>query len=77
MSTNQTEIAPRTDKPRKLIQDYIEDHDAAAELDISVRTLRRIPDGPPFVIIGRKRRYPVEQFRKWIAKRVRISAAAR
>jgi hypothetical protein len=75
METNATAAAPKaSDNPSKLLHDYVTEAEVCAELGIHYRTLRRMPDGPPFVKIANQRRYPIDQFRRWVAKRVRRTA---
>jgi hypothetical protein len=58
-----------TEKP-SLLEDYADDVEVARALKIHVKTLRKMPDGPPFVEVARRRRYPKDLFKKWYAKRV-------
>jgi hypothetical protein len=74
MNPHTTETALRaSDTPKKLLHGYAEERDVATELGIHIRTLRRMPNGPPYVVVARKRRYPIELFQKWLAKRVRAA----
>ena len=58
-----------------LLDGYADEDQAAAELRCTPRTLRNMdhePDGgPPYVVIARKRWYPIDDFRKYIRKRTR------
>jgi hypothetical protein len=55
------------------IPGYTSEAEAAAELNISVRTLRKwrqLKIGPPWVEIGRQIHYPDESRAAWIRSRV-------
>jgi hypothetical protein len=74
MDTQTVTVAQSTDDPKprkKLLAGYTPDDEAAAEIGCTVRTLRNMPDGPPYVVLNRKRFYPDDQFRKWLAKRLK------
>ncbi len=70
-----TATAPKVpDKPSKpnLLADSYSEEEMCAQLDdIGLQTLRRMPDGPPFFKVRRKRRYPIDLAKKWLARRVR------
>jgi hypothetical protein len=73
METNTTASAPKITesvKQKRLLAGYVDERDVAAELEIEVRTLRRMVNGPPFVLLNRKRRYPEDKFRQWLTKQV-------
>jgi hypothetical protein len=67
-----TATAPKTsDKPDLLADSYSEEEMCAQLDDIGLQTLRRMVDGPPYFKVKRKRRYPIDLAKKWLAKRVR------
>jgi hypothetical protein len=71
-ATANTATAPKVrDKPGLLDEFYDESEMCAMMDDISVQTLRRMPDGPPYVKIKRRRRYPIDLAKKWLARRVK------
>jgi hypothetical protein len=59
--------------PGRLLGEHATEDEVAAEIGVKVRTLRGMPDGPPYVVLMRKRFYPVDQFRKWLSKRTRAA----
>jgi DNA-binding transcriptional MerR regulator len=55
-----------------LLADFLSRHEAAAELNISERTLdrwRRLGQGPPFTKIGRRLYYRRAGVRAWLGAR--------
>jgi hypothetical protein len=70
-----TATAPKVpDKPSKpgLLEDCWNESEMCAQMDgIGLQTLRRMVNGPPYVKIRRRRHYPIDLAKKWLAKRVR------
>lgn len=57
-----------------ILDDYIHDSDAAAEIHVTTRTTARYrnePDGLPYYVIGGRIYYHKDEFRDWLRKRVR------
>jgi hypothetical protein len=61
--------ARRQRVPPKLLNDYVSEDDAAAEVGIHKRTLRR--SGAPYVDVGGRRYHPIALFKQWLARRTR------
>jgi hypothetical protein len=69
----------RRTSPR-LLEGYLSDAELCEQLDIIDRTARRwrqTGEGPPYVKIGVSVFYPVEDFHKWLKKRIQQAARGR
>jgi hypothetical protein len=67
---NKGPTSPRTGS---LLDGYLAERDAAAELKLMPRTLRKYRDegaGPAYVIIGRKVFYPRDALLQWVASKL-------
>jgi hypothetical protein len=73
MDTQAATAAQSANNPKRkvLLDDYIDEDEAAREIGCKPRTLRSIPDGPPYVILNKKRRYHIDGFRRWLGKRLK------
>jgi hypothetical protein len=63
--------AANTKPKKKLLEGHTIEDDAAAEIGCTTRTLRNMADGPPYIVLNRKRWYPDDLFKKWLAKRLK------
>jgi hypothetical protein len=55
-----------------ILEGYLTEAETAAQLRLTPRTLKRyraLRQGPPFTVIGQRKRYNVEEVRKWLASR--------
>jgi hypothetical protein len=58
--------------PPGVLDGYLHEIELSKELNVIVRTLRKwrqTGEGPPYVKIGITVYYPIDGFRKWLAKR--------
>jgi hypothetical protein len=61
---------------RTLLEGYLIEDELCAELDVVPRTARKwrqTGEGPPWASIGATIVYPIANFHKWLAKRVRTT----
>jgi hypothetical protein len=55
-----------------ILSDYLNEVECAAELKISIRTLKRyraLRCGPPFTMVGNRKYYSIPAIRDWLASR--------
>ena len=63
------EHSPTSQATGRIFDDYYDRGEAAAELDVSPRTLdrwHRYREGPPRTVVGRKVLYHKQSLRKWV-----------
>jgi hypothetical protein len=79
MDTQIATVAQPNGDPKKLrvLEDYISEADLAAEIGCTERTLRNMPDGPPYVVLNRKRIYPIPSAREWVKRRIKTPRGGR